>query len=172
MLKSFELIILLIAMALIVCAGCTSINHNDDKIPDTQTIPMTSAASTIKITPTGCPSLENSSPWIHLDRVADHTAGDFFVLRGTTNLETGEILSVFVFQSPPSPNKKMPSGFTEVRGITVVQRGNCHGNIWSFSDNLTILRPSLYTVYVTAENATVEANLMQFNIIDNRTFSP
>jgi len=113
-----------------------------------------------------CPSPANTTPWIHLEPVADHSVGDNFSLTGTTNLESGTILSVFVHQSPASANKK--KAYTDVRGTAVVRSGACNVNTWSFSDDLTTLLPSPYSIYVTAENATVEANLVQFYIVDDR----
>lgn len=120
-------------------------------------------------TPPTCPSPVNPSPWIHLEPVADHSVGENFSLKGTTNLNSGEKLSIFVYQSPPSPNKKLPSEYTDVRGVALVSAGECGINVWSFSENLTTLRPSLYTTQVrAANNATIEANLVQFYIVGDR----
>jgi hypothetical protein len=132
----------------------------------TRTSPTINPVGIIKATPTVCPPLGNTSPWIHLNQVADHIVGEKFALRGTTNLKPGELLTVSVYQTPVSPTKKYSSEFTEVQGHTLVKEGNCTANTWSFSENLTTLRPCLYSIYVTAENATIGANLVQFNIID------
>lgn len=120
-------------------------------------------------TPPTCPYPVNATPWIHLEPVADHSVGENFSLKGTTNLNSGEELSIFVYQSPPSPNKKLPSEYTDVRGVALVSAGDCGINVWSFSENLTTLRPSLYTTQVrAANNATIEANLVQFYIVGDR----
>ena len=169
MAKHQKITLLLIIGLLISCMGCTSASYHNNRTIASPTTLTPFPSSVSGATFATCPPSENSSPWIHLDPVTDHVAGEKFDLTGTTNLKRGEILSVLVYQSPPSPNKKMPSEFTDVRGSVVVQMGDCNANTWSYSDNLTTLRPSLYTIDVTAENATTEANLVQFNIIDSRS---
>lgn len=87
-------------------------------------------------------------PWIRIDPVADHIVKENFSITGTTNIRSGEILSVFVYQSPASPNKKRPSEYPDVRGNIAVRAGDCNVNARPFSENLTTLRPSLYTIQV------------------------
>lgn len=162
--SGFTLII--IAGLFISCIGCVSTSPRDNQTTGPHANQTSIPVSVHEVTPTECPLPGNTSQWIHLDLVTDHFVGEKFILTGTTNLKRGERLSVFVYQSPPRHNKKLPSEFTDVRGSAIVQQGDCNTSTWSFSDNLTTLRPSLYTIYVTAENATVEANLVQFNIVD------
>lgn len=173
MMKYRELTLFFIMGLLISCVGCISTSSHDNLTIHTQTsLTPVSGSTTSGVVPTVCPPLGDASPWIHLEPVADHIVGENFILTGTTNLKSGENLSVFIYQSPPSPNKKMPSEFTDVRGSAIVRTGDCYVNTWSFSDNLATLRPSLYTTQVRAmKNTTIEANLVQFIIIDNRTYA-
>jgi hypothetical protein len=161
--------LMLVIGAVLLAAGCagqpTSANTTaNNSVTVAQSILVTQPEQST------CSISGNTTPYIIINPTGTHNAGDVFEINGTTNLKRGERLSVFVYQSPPSPNKKYPSEFTDVRGHTLVQQGDCTTNTWIFSDNLTTLRPSQYTIDVTAENATIEANPEQFNIIDNQTY--
>lgn len=93
------------------------------------------------------------------------------MITGTTSLAPGTILSVYVVQTPPSANKKLPWAYTDVRGSATVRQGNCTANTWTFSENLTTLMPCSYSIYVTAEKETIEANYVGFTILDNKTYN-
>jgi hypothetical protein len=165
-----KLLLLLLAGVVIVSVGCISPDSHDNLITNSQnTLTISQILTTNGTTPMVCQPAENATPWIHIEPVDDHNVGENFSLKGTTNLNSGEGLSIFVYQSPPSPNKKLPSEYTDVSGVATVRTGECDINIWTFSENLTTLRPSLYTTQVrAANNATIEANLVQFSIIDDR----
>ena len=106
-----------------------------------------------------------------MDPVADHVVGDPSAINGTTSLAPGTILSVYVVQTQPSANKKLPWAYTNVRGSATVRQGNCTENTWAFSENLTTLMPCSYSIYVTAENEMIEANYAGFTILDNKTYN-
>ena len=80
------------------------------------------------------------------------------------------ILAVGIYQTQPSANKKLPWAYTDVRGSATVRTANCTTNTWAFSENLTTLMPCLYSIEVSAENATITAN-QEFTILDNRTYN-
>ena len=163
-----EFTLLIVTVVLVVCMGCVS-----EQSPDNQTIipltsPTTNPAGIITATPTVCPPTENSTPWIHLDPVADHVAGENFSISGTTNLEAGGILSVSIFPYQPSPNKRRYYDFTEIHGNAIVRNGNSSTNTWSFSEGLTTLMPGYYVINVSAENETIVTSVWgDFNILDN-----
>ena len=93
------------------------------------------------------------------------------MLTGTTSLAPGTILSVSVVQSQTMANKRRPETYTDVRGSATVRQGNCTANTWTFSENLTTLMPFYCSIYVTAENETIDANYAGFTILDNRTYN-
>ena len=167
--ESVAVVLMLVMVAVLLAAGCAGQPTSSNT---TANYSVTVAQSILITQPeqSTCSISGNTTPYIIINPTGTHNARDIFEINGTTNLKRGERLSVFVYQSPPSPNKKYPSEFTDVRGHAIVQQGDCTMNTWIFSDNLTTLRPSLYTIVVTAKNATVEANLEQFNIIDNQTY--
>lgn len=93
------------------------------------------------------------------------------MINGTTSLAPGTILSVFVHQSQTMANKRRPETYMDVRGSALVRQGNCTANTWAFSENLTTLMPFYYSIYITAENKTLEANYAGFTVLDNRTYN-
>ena len=165
--------LLLVAVVLVACMGCVSEHSPDNQTIILQTSPTTNPVGIITATPTICPPLGNTTPWIHLDPVTDHIAGENFSITGTTNLKAGEILSVSIFPYQPSANKRRYYDFTEINGNAIVGCGNDSTNTWSFSMGLPHLISGYYIVEVTGENATFNASTGgDFNIIDNRTDSP
>jgi hypothetical protein len=167
----YAVIILVLAGILVMCTGCVSTPEKSN-VP--VSIPVTPAPATPSLTDATsatCPPAGNSSPWILLDPVADHVVGDPFMLTGTTSLAPGTILSVSVVQSQTMANKRRPETYTDVRGSATVRQGNCTANTWTFSENLTTLMPFYYSIYVTAENETIDANYAGFTILDNRTYN-
>jgi len=164
--------LLLVAAVLVACMGCVSEHSPDNQTIILQTSPTINPVGIITATPTICPPLGNTTPWIHLDPVADHITGENFSITGTTNLKSGEILSVSIFPYQPSANKKRSYAFTEIEGNTIVRTGNGSTNTWSFSDGLTTLIPSYYVINVTAKNETLMTSVWgDFNILENRRYS-
>jgi len=152
--KHPTLLLLFIGGLLILCSGCISTNSHDNL---TTNPPLTTASlnTNSEAMPTTCPTSANTTPWIRMDPVADHVAGENFSITGTTNLKIGERLSVSVSAYQPSANKKKSYDFFEVHGDATVRTENCSTNTWSFSDGLTTLRPASYLIIVTADNQTV-----------------
>ena len=159
MMKHPTLLLLFIGGLLILCTGCISTNSYDNLTTSTNT-PLTTASliTNSEAVPTTCPTSANITPWIRMDPVADHVAGENFSITGTTNLKIGERLSVSVSAYQPSANKKKSYDFFEVHGDTIVRMGNCSTNTWSFSDGLTTLRSASYLIVVTAENQTISGD--------------
>ena len=170
--KHPEFALLFMVAVLVACMGCAS-GHSPDKqtiLP--QTSPPIDPAGILTVTPTLCPPTGNITPWIHLDPVADHIAGENFSITGTTNLKAGEILSISIVPYQPSANKRRYYDFTEIHGNAIVGCGNDSTNTWSFSTGLPHLISGYYIVDVTGENATFNASTGgDFNILDNRTDS-
>lgn len=139
-----------------LCIGCISTNPHDNLTTSTN-IPLTTASlnSNSEVRPTTCPTSGNTTPWIRLDPVIDHVAGENFNITGTTNLKIGERLSVSISAWRPSANKMSSYDFFKVDGDTIVRMGNCSMNTWSFSDGLTTLRSASYIIIVTADNQTI-----------------
>lgn len=168
----FAVIILVFVGILVICSGCVS---TPEKSNVTVSIPATPASVSPLLTaatPTTCPPPGgNSSSWILINPVANHVEGDPFVITGMTSLAPGTILSVSVVQSQTMANKRRPETYTDVRGSATVRQGNCTANTWAFSENLTTLMPFYYSIYVTAENETIEANYVGFTILDNQTYN-
>ena len=148
-----------------LCTGCISTNSHDNLTTGTYT-PLTTASlnTNSEARPTTCPTSANTTPWIRLDPVADHVAGENFSITGTTNLKIGERLSVSIYPYQPSPNQKRSYEFTKIDGNTSIRTGNCSINTWSFSDGLTTLRSSYYIITVTADNKTIMADAGDFNL--------
>jgi hypothetical protein len=165
-------LILVLAGFFILCTGCVSAPEKNNVTISIPAIPAMVSPSLTAATPAICPLREgNNSPWILINPVADHVVGDPFVINGTTSLAPGTTLSVFVVQSQTMANKRRPETYTNVRGSATVLQGNCTANTWTFSENLTTLMPFYYSIYVTAENETIEANYAGFTILDNRTYN-
>lgn len=155
MAKFPTLLLLFLGGLFILCIGCLSMNSHDNVTTGAYT-PLTTASlnSNRDATPTTCPTSGNITPWIRLDPVVDHIVGENFSITGTTNLNIGERLSVSISAWQPRANKKSSYDFFKVNGDAIVATGNCSMNTWSFSDNLTTLRPASYIIIITADNQT------------------
>jgi len=74
-----------------------------------------------------CTPAQNTTPWIAIDSIPNHLAGEQFTIAGTTNIAAGRELRYQVF-APGTGNSLIPLG--EPVAITVVP-GSCGTNTWS-----------------------------------------
>lgn len=170
--KHSVILLLVVGGILVFFAGCISTNSQDNLTAGAYPLPTTAAANNV-VVPTICPVPGNTSPWIQVDPVAlNHSTGEPLELSGTTNIKTGEKLRVYIV--PPYRFGMVRTNVEQKcdtrDGVTsIIQRGNCSTNTWSFSDsNLTgTLSPSCpsYTIIITDINNTINGGEDEIRIV-------
>ena len=86
-----------------------------------------------------CPPQTNKTPWIVINPISDHIAGDKLVIDGTTNLAPGTGLRIMVYELErecPPMWQHCSETFSKSGNITV-KAGTCSINTWSFATNLS-----------------------------------
>jgi hypothetical protein len=100
-----------------------------------------------------CTPAANATPWIRIDPIPDHVAGEQFMIAGTTNIAAGRELRYQIF-APGSGNTVVPLGEPVSLAVT---EGSCGNNTWSVY--VMFPEPSLYLIGVTDE--TKKATVLQ-----------
>lgn len=109
---------------------------------------------------TPCPSIANTSPYIHVNPVSDQYADEKFTIAGTTSLAAGEELRYSIFAILPLSGNvtaaKMVSGTLRVSG------GSCGTNTWSVDGLVQV--PGDYFIGISNNANTVSA-VKRFTIL-------
>ena len=94
--------------------------------------------------------LEN--PYISINPVGDHDAGETFTINGTTSLEAGMTLVIDIepVRLHPSPSHEPPQNTTSLTGRTITEDNPGGKTTWSFIVNSASLVPDYYTLRVTS----------------------
>jgi len=101
-------------------------------------------------------------PWIQINPVANHAAGDIFTVNGTTNLASGdEILMDFY------PADYRPSENTRdfVPPTDYVREGICGNNTWSFDIDSGNFRQKEYIIRIGAVRQDAQASVSFFVLL-------
>jgi|WetSurMetagenome_2_1015567.scaffolds.fasta_scaffold398739_2 hypothetical protein len=99
--------------------------------------------------------LEN--PYISINPVGGHEAGETFTINGTTNLPAGTILVIEIdpVRLHPGPSHEPPQNTTALTGKTITEDNPGGKTTWSFRVNSTSLLPDYYTLRVTSFDSPV-----------------
>ena len=161
----------------LVCAGCVSTPPHEENV-DTKSIPL--KIVTERYQPALSPELSNviinstintSSPyWITIDPISDHTIGDKFTVRGTTNLNKSERLYITVSESwfRDVRHRYQCGGEGNLRAMAFINtypRKNGI-NLWNFSIDTAGFPTETYDVEIYGElhDVSVQAS---FNLTGN-----
>jgi hypothetical protein len=87
--------------------------------------------------PQVCPPQTNTTPWILINPIGDHVAGDELVISGITNLPPGTGLDIWVHELYHTCPLGGHCEFFEKTGYLSVSPGTCGVNTWSFATNLS-----------------------------------
>ncbi|MFA4860049.1 hypothetical protein [Methanoregula sp.] len=105
-----------------------------------------------------CPPAGNTTPWITIDPIARHYAGESFTISGTTNVEPGKELRYTIFVSGGG-SKLVPLGTP----VTITPApGACGKNTWSA--DVMLPEPSDYFIGIAESTRTASA-LERFTIL-------
>jgi hypothetical protein len=94
--------------------------------------------------------LEN--PYISINPVGDHEAGETFTVNGTTSLAAGKTLVIEIesVRLHPAPSREPPQNTTSLTGRTITEDNPGRNTTWSFIVNSSSLMPDYYTLRVTS----------------------
>lgn len=114
---------------------------------------LTGALGIILVSTALCVSgscLEN--PYISINPVGDHEAGETFTINGTTSLVGGKTLVIEIepVRLHPAPSHEPPQNTTSLTGRTMTEDAPGGKTTWSFIVNSTSLMPDYYTLRVTS----------------------
>jgi hypothetical protein len=163
-------ILLLLVIGTLVTSGCIFSTHTEEKteMPFTPTLLSTTVKPVVTPVPEVKPKQINSSE-ITIDPIPDHYLGDTVSFSGTTDLPTGENITLYIFSasirgctknSPPckpdTVNRVCCTGESFHRSVTITP-GSDGINTWSFSINTSEYDfvPDVYEVG-TVSGKTVE----------------
>ena len=132
MIKVSKFLIIWISFGCILLGtGCLSTNPsssqtNNNSMPSPGTI--ATIPTTTGIIPHTCNLSEDTTPFITINSIGNHTADEVFFINGTTNLNpAGGPLSLTI-----SPTSMTPAGFgSTYSSNATIQRGTCGVNFWS-----------------------------------------
>jgi hypothetical protein len=120
-------------VALLLAAGCAGQQQVSGTMTD-KVLPSTMSISPVSHS---CPLSDGAPPYIIINPVSTHTAGDVFDITGTTNLGTDEKIR-FVFIEPQSAAERPDTyEYSGTMGRVTIQKNTCGPNSWSYSANLS-----------------------------------
>jgi hypothetical protein len=98
-----------------------------------------------------CAPAANTTPWIAINSIPDHLAGEPFTITGNTNIAAGRELRYQIFAAVTG-NTLVPLG----EPVTIsVAAGSCGTNTWSA--DVMMPEPSMYFIGLTDETKKVSA---------------
>jgi hypothetical protein len=108
--------------------------------------------------------LEN--PYVSINPVGDHTAGETFIINGTTNLPAGTtlVIEIEAVRLHPGPSHEPPQNTTALTGKTITEDNPGGQTTWSFMVNSTSLLPDYYTLRVTSFDSPVIDGSVDFTL--------
>jgi hypothetical protein len=91
-------------------------------------------------------------PYISINHVSDHEAGETFAINGTTSLAAGKTLvfDIEPVRLHPFPSQEPPQNITSLTGRTITEHNPGGRTTWSFIVNSASLVPDYYTLRVTS----------------------
>lgn len=122
----------------------------------------------IRVFPTqvqACPEQVNTTPWITIDPIPPHLAGEQFTITGTTNVAPGQEMRYTIF-APGQGSALIPLGAPV--SLTPAP-GTCGNNTWSA--NVMLPEPSVYFIGIAESTKTASA-LERFTIRPSAPATP
>ena len=160
-----KILIFFCIVCVLLTTGCFSQNPNLNSSGSNGT-----NTPVLTVVPTQCPPASgNTTPYIIINPIGNHTVGDVFEINGTTNLGVDSKIVLNLQEQLVSslPAKYYPLSGTF--GCVTIQKNRFGPNSWSYPVNLSGYQPWKYITEIWEEsNYTATYNTTRFSVYPNQ----